>query len=98
MCSWLIFDQEIVALVRPASMSKPANFALKDKGVQRRAIGLQAPLEMVAKALEGIDVLLSAIAPSQQSEQIPLAKAAKQAGVKRFVPCAYATAMPVGVH
>lgn len=30
--------------------------------------------------------------------QIPLAKAAKVAGIKRFVPCAFATPMPVGVH
>lgn len=33
-----------------------------------------------------------------QLQQIPLATAAKTAGVKRFLPCAFLTVMPVGIH
>ena len=44
----------------------------------------------VAAALEGIDVVLSAITFSAITEaQVPLAEAAKQAGVKLFLPSEY---------
>lgn len=79
-------------------MHKPANVALKEKGVQLRALDLEASGESIVAALKDIDILLSAIGPRDQLAQIPLAIAAQKAGVKRFVPCGYATAMPVGVH
>ncbi|KAK4496663.1 hypothetical protein PRZ48_012645 [Zasmidium cellare] len=89
---------DIIALARPESLSKRANVTLKDKGIQMRALDLEGPQEAIVAALKDIDILISAIAGSQQLAQIPLAKAAKVARIKRFVPCAFATPMPVGVH
>lgn len=94
----LTVKQEIIALTRPESLSKPANLALKGKSIEMRALDLEGPQEGIVAALMNIDILISAISGSQQLAQIPLAKAAKVAGIKRFVPCAFATPMPVGVH
>lgn len=88
--------QEIVALVRPSSVSKPGNEALKKRGVEIRATDLQGPQEKLVEALKDIDVLVSAIGPQEQLQQIPLATAAKMAGVKRFVPCGFITVVPAG--
>ncbi|ETS82850.1 hypothetical protein PFICI_04726 [Pestalotiopsis fici W106-1] len=41
-----------------------------------------------------MDVLISTLNPSSFAAQIPLANAAKIAGVKRFVPCSFATIAP----
>jgi hypothetical protein len=46
--------------------------------------------------LADIDVVISAVGPGAQLDQIPLADAAKKAGVKRFVPCAFMTVCPPG--
>lgn len=90
--------QDIVALVRPASLSKPANVALKARGVQLRALDLEASEDAIVASLQGLDVLVSAIGPRDQLAQIPLVTAAKKADLKRLVPCGFAPAMPVGVH
>ena len=89
---------ETIALTRPASMSKSANQALKASGVELRALDLQGPQDAIVQALEDVEILISAIGPTEQLQQIPLATAAKAAGVKLFVPCAFITAMPVGIH
>ncbi|KAJ9617103.1 hypothetical protein H2200_000824 [Cladophialophora chaetospira] len=89
---------EIIALVRPASLSKPANVVLKDRGIELRALDLEGSQDSMAAALEGLDILISAIGPRDQLAQIPLVPAVKKAGVKRFVPCGFAPVMPVGVH
>lgn len=52
--------------------------------------------EDLVKALQGVDVVVSAIGPAEQLEQIPLATAAKEAGVKRFIPCGFITVSPPG--
>lgn len=87
-----------MALTRPASMSKPINVAIKDRGIELRPLDTKHSQDALVSALKDIDILLSAIGPMEQLEQIPLATAAKTAGVKFFVPCAYVTVMPVGVH
>lgn len=46
--------------------------------------------------LAGVDVLISAISAHQQLQQKNLADAAKIAGVKRFLPCAFTTVAPPG--
>ena len=79
-------------------MSKPANLALEDRGVQLRTLDLEAAEDSIVLALKDLDVLVSAIGPRDQLAQIPLVTAAKKAGVKRFVPCGFAPVMPVGVH
>ena len=92
----LTLFKELVALTRPASVSKPANQALKQRGVEIRPVDLRASQETLVEALKGIDVVISAITAMEQLEQIPLATAAKTAGVKRFVPCGFITVCPPG--
>lgn len=87
-------NQSIVALTRATSLDKPANATLKERGVDIVAADLSGPIEHLVSILKGVDVLISAVGPQDQYAQIPLATAAKQAGVKRFVPCAFITVVP----
>ena len=64
--------------------------------MQIRRCDLKGPEESLTEALEGIDVVISCVGPAEQQDQIPLAKAAKRAGVKRFVPCGFITVAPPG--
>lgn len=79
-------------------MSKPANVALNERGIQLRALDLEASEESIVTAIRGIDILISAIGPRDQLAQIPLVIAASKANVKRFIPCGYGPVVPVGVH
>lgn len=88
--------QDVIALVRPASIHKPAIQRLSDKGIQIRKCDLKAPEEHLIEALSEIDVVISCVGPAEQQDQIPLAKAAKKAGVKRFIPCGFITVAPPG--
>lgn len=72
--------------------------ALKDMGIQMRALDLDAPQDLIVKALKDLDILISAIGPRDQLAQIPLVEAAAEAGVKRIVPCGFGPILPVGVH
>ncbi|GAB1215709.1 hypothetical protein ATERTT37_004903 [Aspergillus terreus] len=67
-----------------------------ERGVKIIRCDLKAPEETLAEALTGIDVVISCVGPAEQQDQIPLAKAAKRAGVQRFVPCAFITVAPPG--
>jgi hypothetical protein len=62
--------------------------------VKTRVIDLRAPTEEVAKSLAGQEVIIPAISIPATGQQIPLATAAKLAGVKRFMPCFYAPIAP----
>ncbi|KAJ7764698.1 hypothetical protein B0H16DRAFT_1673933 [Mycena metata] len=88
--------REVEALVRPSSAAKPAVKALAARGVNIRVADIEGPLEKLVKTLAGIDVLISAIDTGGQLAQLQLATAAKEAGVKRFVPCAFTTVAPPG--
>lgn len=57
---------------------------------------MKAPEDELVAALEEIEVVISCVGPAEQQDQIPLAKAAKKAGVKRFVPCGFITVCPPG--
>ena len=59
-------------------------------------LDLAGPEGDLVKALENVDVVVSAIGPHEQLAQIPLANAAKKAGVKRFVPCGFMTVVAPG--
>ena len=89
-----IFTQEITALIRPASVEKPAVADLAKKGVAIVSVDLYGPQEELVKMLQGIDVVISAIVVYDLQAEIPLADAAKAAGVKRFIPCFFASVMP----
>ncbi|KAF7324093.1 Glycoside hydrolase [Mycena kentingensis (nom. inval.)] len=84
------------ALVRGSSISKSSVVALKDRGVGLRVGDLSGPLEPLVALLKGIDVVISTIGALGQLDQMQLATAAKQAGVKRFVPCAFIPIAPAG--
>lgn len=88
--------QELHALVRPRSVQKPAILSLQERGVHIRKCDLKGSEETLANALAGIDIVISCVGPAEQQDQIALAKAAKKAGVKRFVPCGFITVAPVG--
>jgi len=65
-------------------LSKPATTALKDRGVEIRSLDLaKGSQDEIVAALKGIEILVSGVGPLGQLEQIPLATAAKKAGVKR---------------
>lgn len=67
---------------------------LKARGVALRVADITAPEEELVSALAGIDILISAIGPHDLLQQKTLVRAAKSAGVKRFVPCAFITVAP----
>lgn len=84
----------MTALTRPSSLQKPEVLELKRKGVHVVAADLDGPEDQLAKLLTGIDVLIATMNATGLMSQIQLANAAKAAGVKRFVPCFFATAAP----
>ncbi|KAM7196691.1 hypothetical protein V8F33_006031 [Rhypophila sp. PSN 637] len=85
---------EITALIRPPSMQKPAVAELAKRGVRVVSADLTAPQEELVRLLTGIDVVISAIYIAELKSEMLLADAAKAAGVKRFVPCFFATVIP----
>ncbi|KAK7423063.1 hypothetical protein QQZ08_009230 [Neonectria magnoliae] len=89
--------QDLTALVRPSSLGKPAVEELKTRGVNVVSADLQGPQESLVRILKGIDVVISTIHYQALGDEIPLATAAKAAGVKRYVPCFFATVAPKGI-
>lgn len=61
-----------------------------------RKCDLRGSEDSLAEALTDIDIVISCVGPAEQQDQVPLAKAAKKAGVKRFVPCGFITVAPPG--
>lgn len=77
-------------------MSKAGNEDLKKRGVKLVPADLTGPEDDLINLLKGTDVVISAIGPHDQLTQIPLANAAKKAGVKRFLPCGAIPVIPAG--
>lgn len=69
---------------------------MQDKGVHIRKCDLKSPEEELEKALTDIDVVISCVGSAEQQDQIPIANAARRAGVKRFIPCGFITVAPPG--
>ncbi|KAF8205209.1 hypothetical protein K438DRAFT_1964297 [Mycena galopus ATCC 62051] len=88
------FDVE--AVVRPTSAEKPEVKNLATQGVKVHVIDIGGSLDELVLVFTGIDVLISAIDAMSQLAQLQLVTAAKQAGVKRFVPCSFITVAPPG--
>lgn len=80
-------------LVRPASLQKPSVQKLQEQGIKIWSIDLDQSSELVT-ALIGVDTLISAIGPNDLLQQKKLLQSAKDAGVKRIVPCAFITVAP----
>lgn len=89
-----MFSQDITALTRPSSIDKPRTQALRDAGVRVVAAEITGPREDLVAALQGADVVISTVTGFALKDQIPLIDAAKAAGIKRFIPCTFATACP----
>jgi hypothetical protein len=53
-------------------------------------------IEELVKLLKGVYVFISAISRMALMKQMNVVTAAKEAGVKRFVPCGFATVCPAG--
>ena len=75
--------QNVIALTRPTSMTKPKAQSLEKEGAELRAIDLHGSHKDLVNALNGIEILISAIDAGSQLDQLPLVAAAKEAGVKR---------------
>lgn len=69
---------------------------IAERGVKIVVADINAPVDELVPLLKGVDVTISAIDAGSQLAQRNLATAAKKAGVKRFVPCAWITVAPVG--
>ncbi|CZR61486.1 related to isoflavone reductase family protein [Phialocephala subalpina] len=85
----------VEVLIRPSSSTKPSVLALKDLNIKIHIAEISDSTHL-AEILTGINTVISAIGPTAHNEQIPLANAAKKAGVKRFVPCGFTTVAPPG--
>lgn len=89
-----VIQQEVKALTRPEFLSKPINADLKSRGVEIIPVNLNGPLDKLIEVLAGVDVVISAIFFGSLADEIPLANAAKAAGVKRFVQSAFMVVVP----
>jgi len=91
--------QNVAALTRPASTSKPEVDTLRSQGVEIR-IGDYAtdPPSKLSVFLDGVDVLLSTVSAYGVAAQKPILKAAVEAGVKRIIPCDFGTPGAKGVR
>ncbi|KAE8391828.1 hypothetical protein BDV23DRAFT_152680 [Aspergillus alliaceus] len=87
---------EVTALVRPSSAETPKVKAMAERNVKVIAADITGPVDKLTSTLHGFDVVISAIDAMSIHLQKNLVKAAKQAGVKRFVPCAFITVAPPG--
>lgn len=67
---------------------------IAERGVKVVIADINSPIEELVSIQKGIDVTVSAIDARSQLSQINLATAAKKAGVKRFVPCAWISVAP----
>lgn len=81
-------------MTREASINSTKNGNLKKQGVRVVAADLKGPEDDLVNLLKGADVVISSINATALLDQIPLADAAKKAGVGRFIPCTFATACP----
>lgn len=84
----LTSSNNIVAIIRPASVSNPANQTLEYKGIEYRPFHTTGSQESIILALQDQNLLISAIAPDELLEQINITTVAKMAGARRLFPFA----------
>ena len=85
-------------MVRPTSATKPATKALRTAGVEIRLASLTDGVEKLSQTFEGAEIVISTVAATAIEAQVDVIRAAKAAGVRRFVPCDFATAGANGVR
>ncbi|KAJ4269675.1 hypothetical protein NW762_001343 [Fusarium torreyae] len=89
-------DFNVTAIVRPSSIHKPEVEHIKSKGVSIVSLDIQNSHEELVKALTGQDVVISGLVPWSKDPELALINAAKDAGVKRYVPSAFGPSCPPG--
>ncbi|KAI0786983.1 hypothetical protein C8Q75DRAFT_770263 [Abortiporus biennis] len=85
---------EVTGLIRPSSIDKSSTTDLAKRDVKVVVADLHGPQDALVSVLKGIDVVIVSISPPITSDEITLADAALKAGVKRFVPNAWAPVAP----
>lgn len=86
-----------MALTRPSSLQKPEVIELGQRGVAIVAADLGGPKDELTKLLKDTDIVVSAIYGGSVVAELSLIDASKAAGVKRYIPCFFATvAAPKG--
>ncbi|KAI0740576.1 NAD(P)-binding protein [Earliella scabrosa] len=88
----------VAALIRPVSLSKPETERLRAAGVEIREGDVTDDYEKLKKVVEGVDILISAVYALVIPFQRDIFRAAKEMGVKRVVPCDFATPGAKGVR
>ncbi|KAL7414113.1 hypothetical protein BDY24DRAFT_387670 [Mrakia frigida] len=87
---------EVKMLTRASSIESPAVHELAALGIPIVEVDYDSPSSL-ASALSGVDVVISGLAGGGFAAQIPLAQAAKEAGVKLFVPSEFGPCLPPNV-
>ncbi|KAI0364826.1 NAD-P-binding protein [Pilatotrama ljubarskyi] len=88
----------VAALMRPASISKPAVQEFRNSGVEIRVGDLTDDSSNLKEFLVGVDILISAVSAWSLEDQKGIFRAAKEVGIKRVVPCDFATPGDKGVR
>lgn len=73
------------------SVSKPQTDALRASGVEIRLGDITDDPEKLRESLAGVDILISAVSAWIIDDQKEIFRTAKDVGVKRVVPCDWAT-------
>ncbi|KAL2669973.1 hypothetical protein Neosp_014851 [[Neocosmospora] mangrovei] len=87
----------VTSLTRAASVNNSTNQRFAAKGVHIVGYDLSGPSSALVEILKPIDVVISCITWEHLDQQIPWIEAAKEAGVKRFVPSEWVGPAPRGV-
>ncbi|KAE8136424.1 isoflavone reductase family protein [Aspergillus pseudotamarii] len=88
----------VTSFTRESSVNSQENQRLKAKGVCIVGYDLSGPRQKLVDQLKNINVLISCITWEHLDLQLPWIEAAKEAGVKRFVPSEWVGPCPRGVH
>ncbi|KAH9928022.1 NAD-P-binding protein [Epithele typhae] len=84
-------NYRVAGLIRPESLTKPSTDKLRTLGVEIRSGSLKDSMTDLKKHLEGVDIVVSCVAVPAILDQKDIIRAAKEVGVKRFVPCDWGT-------
>ncbi|KAH9941009.1 hypothetical protein B0H21DRAFT_557417 [Amylocystis lapponica] len=83
---------KVAALVRPASVTKPVVNEFRAAGVEIREGDIETDtVDKLKAVLSGADTLISTVDAASIGRQRSIITAAKEAGVKRVIPCDFAT-------
>ena len=89
--------KRVAALVRPASLEKPATASMRRAGIVIREGDISDDHEKLKKTLDGVIILISCVDWFSIDKQKGIFLAAKEVGVERVIPCDFATVGAKGV-